>query len=104
MASPIGVPAGPLLNGRWVLFAAEMGFDIVTYKTIRSKPHPAHPLPNMIYVETKGSLNLSRAQETLIQAQLPPKDMTSLAVTNSFGIPSKDTTILLRISQLPMLP
>jgi dihydroorotate dehydrogenase (NAD+) catalytic subunit len=90
VASRIGVPAGPLLNGRWVLFAAEMGFDIVTYKTIRSKPHPAHSVPNMIYVETKGPLSLSRAQEILVQAKLPPQDMTSLAVTNSFGIPSKD--------------
>jgi len=94
VASPIGVPAGPLLNSRWVLFAAEMGFDVVTYKTIRSKSHPAHPVPNMIYVETKGSLNLSRAQETLMQAKLPPKDMSFLAVTNSFGIPSMDNNYL----------
>jgi dihydroorotate dehydrogenase (NAD+) catalytic subunit len=94
VASPIGVPAGPLLNSRWVLFAAEMGFDIVTYKTIRSKPHLAHPLPNMIYVETKGELSYSRMQETLMQAKLPPLDLSSLAVTNSFGIPSKDHDFL----------
>lgn len=94
VATPIGVPAGPLLNARWAIFAAEMGFDIVTYKTIRSKPHPAHPVPNMIYVDTKGTLNLSRAQETLCQAHSPPKNLDSLAVTNSFGIPSKDHTFL----------
>jgi dihydroorotate dehydrogenase (NAD+) catalytic subunit len=88
------VPAGPLLNARWALFAAEMGFDIVTYKTIRSQPHPAHPLPNMIYVETRGALSYVRAQETLVQAMHPPQDLASLAVTNSFGLPSRDKDFL----------
>lgn len=95
VASPIGVPAGPLLNSRWVAFAAEMGFDIVTYKTIRSKPQVAHPLPNMIYVDTKGVLTPDRYQETLTQAIFPPKNMSMLAATNSFGIPSRDSTYLI---------
>lgn len=94
VATPIGVPAGPLLNGKWVLFAAQMGFDIVTYKTIRSQIHPAHPPPNMIYVDTKGTLNYSRAEEILLQAEQHPLDMASLAVTNSFGIPSQTKEFL----------
>jgi dihydroorotate dehydrogenase len=96
VASPLGVPAGPLLNGRWVTFAAEMGFDIVTYKTIRSKPYPAHPAPNMIYVDTQGSLSINRAQEILKETKIPPKDLMSLAVTNSFGIPSMDKDFLVK--------
>lgn len=96
VASRLGVPAGPLLNSRWVIFAAEMGFDIVTYKTIRSKPHPAHPLPNMIYVDTKGELTRGRYQETLSQADKPPQNMLSLAATNSFGIPSRDRDFLIK--------
>ncbi len=95
VATPIGVPAGPLLNGGWVLFAAEMGFDIVTYKTIRSKLHPAHALPNMIYVDTQGDLNYGRANETLRQALKPPSEISALAVTNSFGIPSNHREFLL---------
>ena len=95
VAAPLGVPAGPLLNGRWSLFAAEMGFDIVTYKTIRSKVHLAHPVPNMIYVDTQGMLSYQRASETLVQAKAPPRDMVSLAATNSFGIPSKDKDYLM---------
>lgn len=95
VASTLGVPAGPLLNSRWVTFAAEMGFDIVTYKTIRSQPHPAHPLPNMIYVETQGPLTYDRHQDTLSQADLPPQSMQALAATNSFGIPSQGHTFLI---------
>ncbi|MEZ6144655.1 MAG: hypothetical protein R3B91_04320 [Planctomycetaceae bacterium] len=34
--SPLGIPAGPLLNGRWVLYYAALGFDVLTYKTVRS--------------------------------------------------------------------
>ncbi|MFN0064960.1 MAG: hypothetical protein ACKVOH_01850 [Chlamydiales bacterium] len=90
VASRIGVPAGPLLNSRWVSFAALMGFDIVTYKTIRSRFHPAHPLPNMIYVDTKGSLTEGRLEESLMPAKEEPRSFRELAVTNSFGIPSRD--------------
>ena len=36
VASPLGMPAGPLLNGRWVLYYAALGFDVLTYKTVRS--------------------------------------------------------------------
>lgn len=94
VASRIGIPAGPLLNSRWVSFAAQMGFDILTYKTIRSKPYPAHPLPNMIYVETAGNLNYERMSEVLYQAKVPPIDMRSLAATNSFGMPSRSRDYL----------
>lgn len=95
VASKLGVPAGPLLNSRWVIFAAQMGFDIVTYKTIRSKIHPAHPVPNMIYVDTKGPLTEARYQEPLQQAKYPPSNMDDLALTNSFGIPSRESDFLL---------
>lgn len=95
IASRLGVPAGPLLNARWVKFAAQMGFDVVTYKTIRSAFHPAHPLPNMVYVETHGMLSHSRASETLTEAPTPPVSMETLAATNSFGIPSRGREELL---------
>src|SRR5262245_59270420 len=47
VGSPLGVPAGPLLNGRWVLYYASLGFDVLTYKTVRSGPRPCYPLPNL---------------------------------------------------------
>ncbi|NGX61802.1 MAG: NAD-dependent dihydropyrimidine dehydrogenase subunit PreA [Chlamydiae bacterium] len=96
VASPIGVPAGPLLNSRWVTFAAQMGFDIVTYKTIRSRPHPAHPLPNMLYIDTKGAFHPDRGEEVLHPQKNPPSSLADLAATNSFGIPSKDRDYLVQ--------
>ena len=32
VGSPLGIPAGPLLNGRWCLYYASLGFDVLTYK------------------------------------------------------------------------
>ena len=31
--SPLGIAAGPLLNGKWLLYYASLGFDVLTYKT-----------------------------------------------------------------------
>jgi dihydroorotate dehydrogenase len=47
VASPLGVPAGPLLNGAWCLYYASLGFDVLTYKTVRSRERACYPLPNL---------------------------------------------------------
>lgn len=49
--SRIGIAAGLLPNSRWVLPYAKRGFDIVTYKTVRSVARPCYPLPNWVFVE-----------------------------------------------------
>lgn len=45
--SPLGMPAGPLLNGRWCVYYASLGFDVLTYKTVRSRARASYPLPNL---------------------------------------------------------
>ena len=32
LQSPLGVPAGPLLNGKWCLYYSSLGFDFVTIR------------------------------------------------------------------------
>ena len=44
---PLGTSAGPLLNGRWILYYAALGFDILTYKTVRSRHRACYPMPNL---------------------------------------------------------
>jgi dihydroorotate dehydrogenase (NAD+) catalytic subunit len=51
--SPIGVAAGPLLNSKWVEAYARLGFDVLTYSTVRSRFQPALGLPNIRHVETR---------------------------------------------------
>ena len=48
--SPFGIAAGPLLNGAWCLHYAELGFDVVTYKTVRSVARECYEMPNLVPV------------------------------------------------------
>ncbi|MGE4001411.1 MAG: dihydroorotate dehydrogenase [Planctomycetaceae bacterium] len=52
VGSPLGMPAGPLLNGKWILYYASLGFDVLTYKTVRSSYRECYPLPNLLPVRT----------------------------------------------------
>lgn len=97
IASRLGVPAGPLLTASWIKLAAELGFDVVTYKTIRSKQHPSHPLPNMIYVDTHGTVAVEgETARPADQTKTLPKEIEQLAVTNSFGMPSMPSDFLMQ--------
>ena len=80
--SPLGIPAGPLLNGRWILYYAALGFDVLTYKTVRSGQRPCYDLPNLQPVET-GWL---KGDETEVPGCEPMQG--SWAV--SFGMPSQE--------------
>jgi dihydroorotate dehydrogenase len=94
IASPLGVPAGPLLNSKWTTLAARLGFDVVTYKTIRSAPHPGHSLPNVVYINTAGDLTRERWNDTLNMVAQAPSDINDIAITNSFGMPSREAEFL----------
>ena len=43
---PLGIPAGPLLDSKFVKGAFDKGFDIPVYKTVRAAEFPCHPFPN----------------------------------------------------------
>lgn len=96
IASPIGIPAGPLLNSRWIGMAAGMGFDIVAYKTIRSHEHQSHPLPNVMLVDTNGPLIPNKLPPFLKTAANPTIDLNRLGITNSFGNPSRTPAYLMQ--------
>jgi dihydroorotate dehydrogenase (NAD+) catalytic subunit len=78
--SPIGIAAGPLLNGRWVLYYAALGFDVLTYKTTRSVARDCYALPNLQPVISGSLATAGRVLETTNDMQ------GSWAV--SFGMPS----------------
>lgn len=55
--SRLGIASGPLLDSKWVINAADFGYDILTYKTIRSYYHEGHSIPNIIQLEDDGYTN-----------------------------------------------
>ena len=87
IASPLGVPAGPLLNSRWILYYAALGFDVLTYKTVRSIARTSYPLPNVLPVDAAA---LTGA-EPFVAAARAGVDRASWAI--SFGMPSKDPDV-----------
>jgi dihydroorotate dehydrogenase len=85
VASPLGVPAGPLLNGRWVRYYASLGFDVLTYKTVRSVERACYPLPNLQPIQC-GQL---RGGET----SLPITKSMQGSWAVSFGMPSQSPNV-----------
>lgn len=96
VASPIGVPAGPLLNAKWISLAGELGFDILCYKTIRSSLHPGHGVPNVIYIKEEEQLNPRKLPDYVTETCTPPQSIEQIAITNSFGMPSRSPEYLRR--------
>jgi dihydroorotate dehydrogenase len=81
VASPLGIPAGPLLNGRWCLYYASLGFDFLTYKTVRSVERECYQLPNLQPVICG---QLCGDEDRLVSA-----DTMQGSWAVSFGMPSK---------------
>lgn len=82
---PLGIAAGPLLNGEFVRAALEKGFDVPVYKTVRTREKKCNEWPNVLPVEVSGDLTLEQAAKGLTTKS----DYTEpLAITNSFGNPS----------------
>ncbi len=84
---PFGIPAGPLVNGKFVKAALDKGFDLVTYKTVRTKQYPCHPWPNVVGIKLEGDLTIERAKVPLVATA---SYSSPLSITNSFGVPSYD--------------
>lgn len=83
--SPLGIPAGPLLNGRWCLYYASLGFDLITYKTVRSRVHPCYDLPNLQPVQC--------AQISADMVELPATESMQGSWAVSYGMPSKSPDV-----------
>lgn len=76
--------AGPLLNSRWVEGYARLGFDVLTYKTVRTAHRPAHSLPNIRSVE-------NREDAAVAVRRSDPAGTPTLAV--SMGSPSMEPDV-----------
>src|SRR3954465_12214060 len=85
VASPLAIAAGPLLNGRWILYYAALGFDVLTYKTVRSRFRACYAMPNLQPVTSK-SLDHDNAV-------LPANAGMEGSWAVSFGMPSKSPEV-----------
>lgn len=85
--SPLGMPAGPLLNSSWILHYANLGFDVLTYKTVRSVERACYDLPNLLPISA-GQLT---GNQDAVEAADSAERTRSWAI--SFGMPSKEPDV-----------
>ena len=99
---PFGIPAGPLLNSRFVAAAWDAGLSVATYKTVRSQYWASHAHPNVLSISLPCA---SDSNGQMLQASTPPPRVlarpldiaaldgqnraSGLSISNSFGVPSK---------------
>jgi dihydroorotate dehydrogenase len=86
VASRFGIAASLLVNERWLEPYSRLGFDLLTYKTVRSQERIAHPIPNWLYVdESSFSPNAASTIRTL---DTVPDDALNATAAGSIGMPS----------------
>ena len=93
--STLGVPAGPLLNSAFIKLYADLGFDVLTYKTVRTRPNLCHPYPNVMAVNATSEVLLAGGptKPTLVTLPDDSGPLSELSITNSFGMPSQPSEI-----------
>lgn len=89
---PFGIPAGPLLNSKFIKGAFDYGFPVSIYKTVRSDAFPCHPYPNVVYVNAPKEIHPQKNPK-LVTKNLDSKDTSRISITNSFGVPSKKAKV-----------
>ncbi len=81
--SRLGIAAGLLLNSKWIRAYSRLGYDLLTYKTVRSSACPGHPLPNWVFVADDG-----KNQGPIYTQENPGDNTTQVSSSVCFGMPS----------------
>lgn len=90
---PFGISASVLTrNSKAIAFYAARGFDILTYKTVRSVKRIAHDPPNWAFVLPESVEKFSPPFEHPVIGDRDywPDDPQQATMANSFGIPSME--------------
>jgi dihydroorotate dehydrogenase len=88
LASPLGIPAGLLLDSKWIALYAALGFDTLLYKTVRSRAYPSHPPPNCVFLPVAEPFDpQALPEEVRWDPTFVPDSIEEVTITNSFGAP-----------------
>jgi uridine monophosphate synthetase len=82
IASPIGISACAATHSMGIRLAARLGCDVLTYKTIRCYESPAHPQPNIAFVNCPASLTHDDIGKKIVA-----QDMTDTTLLPSLNFP-----------------
>ncbi|MGC2310565.1 MAG: hypothetical protein WA432_03030 [Candidatus Babeliaceae bacterium] len=85
LTSPIGIAGCPLMTSKGIAAAAQRGYSIFTYKTIRTSSCPAFS-SHLYYVDVQNQLTLQDIGATYLSKEQELASYEHLAITNSFGL------------------
>lgn len=87
---PVGLPASSLtVSANWVEYFARRGFNIITFKTMRSREWAALPEPNWVFLRNLNEPIKPGSGVTAVgDEDAWPEDSNSFSMANSFGVPS----------------
>lgn len=86
--SRIGVAASVLVNQRWTETYSRLGFDLLTYKTVRIHQRRCHSYPNWFFAGEDPEL-LANADAAVVRPARRTGDPLHLTGVGSFGMPSR---------------
>ena len=87
--SRIGIAASVLVNQRWGELYARLGFDLLTYKTVRIRERRCHNFPNWFFVSDGFDLREEDKDTPLVRLARRSADPLGLTGAGSFGMPSR---------------
>ncbi len=86
--SRFGVPSSILSNSRWVETYARLGFDILTFKTVRSVARACGSAPNWMFLDRNGLEDRLYAGDQTMVVGDAPASTQGATMAGSFGMPS----------------
>ena len=87
--SRFGIAASLLCNARWLDVYAKLGFDLLSYKTVRLKPRTAHGLPTWRFLDEARTGELESVDAPQVTIPEIPARASEATVAGSLGVPSQ---------------
>jgi len=87
--SRFGIAASLLPNFRWMELYAGLGFDILTYKTVRLTPRKSHPLPTWLFIDEARTAMLEDVDAPQWAVTGIPDRAAEATVAGSIGVPAQ---------------
>lgn len=81
VVNPVGIASGPAPNLKWLAFFADLGYGILTFKTMRDRSWHGHDMPNLLNVT--GDFRKGFVSE----------DRVTGSMTNSLGMPTPEPEV-----------
>ena len=86
--SRFGLAASLVLNARWLDLYSRLGFDLLTYKTVRRQARRAHPLPNWLFLDERSLPAFVDDRAALRASGGVPDRPLAATAAGSIGMPS----------------